>query len=360
MIDIDICLKRDNFDLCVKETFGDGITGIFGASGSGKTSLLQTISGLATPKKGYISIDEKILFDSNKKVYIPVNKRRIGYVFQEGRLFPHLTVEKNLRYAIHKKLPETIGFTQIVEMLGLQQLLKSKPAYISGGERQRTALGRSLLSSPELLLLDEPFSALDNGLRDQILPFLQIIHETVNIPMLIVSHNITDLLKLTDKLCLIDKGIIVGHGNFHHLIKNKATQKIIRRSSLINTIIMRVIKTDTKNGLTLLAFNGGKNIVKIVCEKSRKRYIAGENTTIFIRPDDIAISTMYIEQITIQNQLEGIVANVTTWDNVLICTVDVGFPLLVEITAESFNKMSINTGDKVWCMFKSVAIDVAE
>ena len=171
MTEVDIILPRKNFELSICEQFSDGITGIFGPSGSGKTSLLHTISGLETPKKGRLVVNNRVLFDSGKGINLPVEKRNIGYVFQEGRLFPHMTVEKNLLYGLKKNGNSNVGFDEVIDLLNLGHLLKSKPSQISGGERQRTALGRSLLSSPEILLLDEPFSAVDTRLRKQILPF---------------------------------------------------------------------------------------------------------------------------------------------------------------------------------------------
>ncbi|RKD89675.1 molybdenum ABC transporter ATP-binding protein [Mangrovibacterium diazotrophicum] len=358
MIQVNIQLKRDNFDVLVNETFGMGITGIFGPSGSGKTSLMNSICGLAKPEKGSISINGKKVFSLDEKLNIPVEKRRIGYVFQEGRLFPHLSVEKNLRYGMTKQDSSGL-FNKIVTMLNLGHLLKSKPAKISGGERQRTALGRALLSSPEILLLDEPFSALDANLRQQILPFLLKIHQSFKIPMLVVSHDITDLLKLTNNICLMQSGRVIGHGEYHELVRKPNLQHIFSRHSLINAISMTVSRVDMETGITQLSYGDSHNWINVVIEKSRLNYCKGDQIKIFISSDDIALSAKRLPSVTIQNQLDGVVREIIERENLRLCIVDVGFPLLVEITAESAKRMDIEVGYMVWCLFKSVAIDVA-
>ncbi len=358
MIQLDIQLKRDNFDLQITETFGTGITGIFGPSGSGKTSLLNSICGLAKPEKGSISINGRKVFSTEEKINIPVERRKIGYVFQEGRLFPHLTVEKNLRYGM-KENDHNGLFNRVVNLLKLGHILKSRPAKISGGERQRTAIGRALLSSPELLLLDEPFSALDTNLRQQILPFLLKIHQSVNIPILVVSHDITDLLKLTNRICMLKSGQVIGHNDYHELIKQPELQDVFSSHCLINAVTMSVVQVNEESGITTLSHRNRENWIKVVCEKSRLTYKEGDEIKIFIPSDDIALSAKRLPNVTIQNQLEGVIQDVIKRDSVRICVVDVGFPLLVEITAESLKRMDIGIGYPVWCLFKSVAIDVA-
>ncbi|MEO1653173.1 MAG: ATP-binding cassette domain-containing protein, partial [Bacteroidota bacterium] len=226
MIEIDIHLPRRNFDLKIQEQFGSGITGVFGPSGAGKTSLLQAIAGLAKPSRGRIQVGGRILFDSVEKINLPVEKRNIAYVFQDGRLFPHLNVESNLKYGLNKKKEGPISFKEVVDLLQLSHLLKSKPAQISGGERQRTALGRALLSSPDLLLLDEPFSAVDMQLRQQILHFILKVQQRTNLPISVVSHDLPDLLKLSKKLCIIKEGACLAHADYYDLLKDQQAAQL--------------------------------------------------------------------------------------------------------------------------------------
>ena len=359
MIKVNIKVKRDKFDVAIHETFSNGITGIFGHSGSGKTTLLNSICGLVHPDKGEIIIQGKKVYCSKEKINVPVQKRNIGYVFQEGRLFPHMTVEKNLYYGLKKNGANQLGFDEVVEMLNLKHLLQSKPKNISGGERQRTALGRSLLSSPELLLLDEPFSAVDTKLRSQIIPFLLKIHKTTNIPLLVVSHDLPDLLKLSNKLCIVSDGKCIGHNDYYKLLKDKSINGILSNNSFVNSIDMKVSKVKPEEGLTVLSHSNSGNSIKVKCERSRATYQVGQNLKIFINADDIALSTNKLEGITIQNQFEGIITDVIEKDNITLCMVDVGFNLIVEITRESLKRMNIDKGSTVCCLFKSVAIDVA-
>lgn len=359
MIEVDIQLRRKNFSVVINETFSDGITGIYGASGSGKTSLLQAIAGLASPQKGEIRINSNTVFNSEKKVFVPVEQRNIGYVFQEGRLFPHMTVEKNLRYGIKKNRAKGIGFDEVVDMLNLRTLLQSKPAGMSGGERQRTALGRSLLSSPDILLLDEPFSAVDTRLREQILPFLLKIHQKVAIPILVVSHDLPDLLKLSNRLCVISEGRCIGHNEYYELLKMPAMADVFGSGSIVNSISMQVNKVNADSGLTVLTKEKNDTIIRVKCEKSKEPYRMGQKLKIFVNAEDIALSQEKLIGITIQNQLEGRITDVIARGSSNLCIVDVGFRLVVEVTAESLKRMDITIGSKVWCLFKSVAIDVA-
>ncbi len=359
MINVDISLPRKNFDVSICESFSSGITGIFGPSGSGKTSLLHAIAGLAHPKEGSISIGQHTVFDSQKHIHIPVEKRNIGYVFQEGRLFPHMSVEKNLMYGIKKNGHNKVNFDEVVELLNLGHILKSKPSQISGGERQRTALGRSLLSSPDILLLDEPFSAVDTNLRKQILPFILRIQQKVKVPTLVVSHDIPDLLKLTSTLCIIKNGQCIGHGEYYDLLKNKTISEIFGTSALVNSVETTVMHATPENGLTILSWKKDDREVLIKCEKSKDLYQEGQLIKVFINADDIALSEEKLDNVSIQNQIRGTVTDAIEHGATLLCIVDVGFKLVVEITTDSQKRMSIQIGSKVWCLFKSVAIDVA-
>ncbi len=359
MTEVDILLHRKNFDVAIQETFADGITGIYGPSGSGKTSLLHAIAGLAHPAKGKIRVNDIPLFDAERGLKLAVEKRNIGYVFQEGRLFPHMTVKKNLQYGMKKKAAGKISFDEVVNMLNLEHLLNSKPSRISGGERQRTALGRSLLSSPHILLLDEPFSAVDSNLRQQILPFIMRIQQKVNIPILVVSHDLPDLLKLTNRLFIMENGRCIGHGDYYQLLRKPDITGVFSGHALVNAINIEVAAISPREGLTHLTFKKENKVVHVKCEKSRQKYQKGQNIKIFINADDIAISLHPLEHITIQNQLKGKVTHITKQNGTIFCIVDVGFQLVVEITGNSQEKLGITQDSAVWCLFKSVAIDVA-
>lgn len=358
MIDVDIRLKRKHFDLVVKQSFKDGITGIYGPSGSGKTSLFHAIAGLAKPESGYIYVNYRSVYDIDRKIDVPVNERRIGYVFQEGRLFPHLTVRKNLLYGYKKDTEQLITFNEVVSLLNLNHLLDSKPMQMSGGERQRTALGRALLSSPEILLLDEPFSAVDAQLRGQILPFIHSISKRVDIPILVVSHEITDLLKLTQRLCIIEEGKCLGHDDYAQLLKMKRARSVIGHKVSVNTLDVVVDEVDINTGIVKLSHEAIDTPIKAIYDVNNYQCVPDSKVKLYIKSDDISFAKNYIDGISIHNQIKGVITDVITSHHVNICVVDVGVPLVVEITASSVKKMNIHLGCDVWCLFKSVALDM--
>ena len=211
MLELDFEFQRDNFSLKVKQNLSAPITGIFGASGSGKTTLLALIAGLLKPHRGIISLNKNRLYDQAEKIWVPAYKRHIGLVFQDGQLLPHLSVRKNLLYGFNNIQEDQRRFTldNIVNLLELNNLLDRKPSALSGGEKQRVALGRAVLYSPELLLLDEPLSALDERLKNQILPFFLRIYAECKIPMVYVTHALSELDYLTDTQWVVQDGTLL-------------------------------------------------------------------------------------------------------------------------------------------------------
>jgi molybdate transport system ATP-binding protein len=195
------------------------ITGVFGYSGSGKTTLLNLVCGILTPSSGRLELNGKVYFDKALGINIPVQRRNFGVVFQENLLFPHLSVRKNLLYSRPSKAENHTGicFRELLELLDLGDLLRKKPHQLSGGECQRVAIGRSLLSQPELLLMDEPFANLDRSRRVEIICYLRQLTRELKIPLIIISHDLEDLLKLTNSLLVIQDGQIKDAGRFEDL-----------------------------------------------------------------------------------------------------------------------------------------------
>jgi molybdate transport system ATP-binding protein len=213
MLNLDIVYSIGSFELEAKHEFQHGITGLFGASGSGKTTLLNLISGFLAPTEGKIFLNDQVLFDSAVKTNLSPNLRRIGTVFQDGRLFPHLSVENNFMYG-YKLLADSqrvVKPEEVIHLLEINGLLNKYPHELSGGEAQRVALARALLMSPNLLLMDEPLASLDSSLKQQILPYLKKIEEELAIPMIYVSHDINEINFLTTKVFTIRNGQLLGN-----------------------------------------------------------------------------------------------------------------------------------------------------
>ncbi|NOT14703.1 MAG: molybdenum ABC transporter ATP-binding protein [Methylotenera sp.] len=208
MIEVRAQLKRQHFELDVDLHLDQRVTAIYGPSGAGKSTLLSIIAGIITPDHGRIVIGEECLFDRVEHINLPIHKRRIGLVFQDGRLFPHLTVEQNLSYALKYQTQQNhqVAFKEIVDLLEVSELLKQRPHQLSGGEKQRVALGRALLSAPRLLMLDEPLASLDERLKDQILPYLKKVADEINIPMIYVSHSSEEILQMTNHIVKVQSG----------------------------------------------------------------------------------------------------------------------------------------------------------
>jgi molybdate transport system ATP-binding protein len=209
MIDVSIEKAQGAFRVQVAFTApAKGVTALFGPSGAGKTSIINMVAGLLRPDKGHIHANGCCLFDAAARIDLPPERRRIGYVFQDGRLFPHLSVHGNLVYGMRRTQPSQryVALDQVVRLLGIGQLLQRRPARLSGGEKQRVAIGRALLASPALLLMDEPLASLDEQRKQEVLPFIACLADEVAIPILYVSHDPEEIRALADKVVLVEDG----------------------------------------------------------------------------------------------------------------------------------------------------------
>jgi molybdate transport system ATP-binding protein len=219
---LEVMVKRKQGDFFVDVSFSvdeKGITALFGPSGVGKTSVVNMIAGLARPDSGRIVLGGQVLFDDGEGVHLAPEERRIGYIFQEGRLFPHLTVRGNLTYGM-KLVPEGrryVEFDQVVDLLGIRPLLGRRPAKLSGGEKQRVAIGRAFLCSPALLLMDEPLASLDGLRKEEVLPFIAKICRKFSTPVLYVSHSVSEITRLAHQVVILDRGQVAESGPVEEL-----------------------------------------------------------------------------------------------------------------------------------------------
>ena len=219
MLAVDVEKRLGDFEIKVAFESNGSVTALFGSSGSGKTSIVNMVAGLVTPDRGRIALDKTVLFDSAARVNVPMHRRRIGYVFQEGRLFPHLSVAANLDYGRRmSRLPrDDAERRRIIELLDIGQMLDRRPGRLSGGERQRVAVRRALLMRPRLLLLDEPLASLDSARKREILPYLVRLRDEAKVPMVYVSHQAGELRRIATNVVRLDGGSVMETGGLELL-----------------------------------------------------------------------------------------------------------------------------------------------
>ncbi len=214
MLEVDIEHRLGAFALDIHFTSGRGLTALFGRSGAGKTSVVNAIAGLIRPQRGRIAVDGVVLLDTERGIVTPSHRRRIGYVFQEGRLFPHLTVRQNLLFGrwFAPRGEGAVGIDDVIDLLGIGPLLMRRPGRLSGGEKQRVAIGRALLANPRLLLMDEPLASLDAARKDEILPYLERLRDGAMVPIVYVSHAAAEVARLATTIVLIAEGSVRAVG----------------------------------------------------------------------------------------------------------------------------------------------------
>ena len=214
MLVVEVEKKLGDFTLNTLFASEGGVTALFGPSGAGKTSIINMIAGLMKPDRGRILLDDTVLFDSATRIDLPIWRRRIGYVFQEGRLFPHLSIKRNLDYGrwMGGHPVDARAFANAVELLDIGHLLDRRPGKLSGGERQRVAVGRALLMRPRLLLLDEPLASLDAGRKGEILPYLERLRDEAKVPMIYVSHDATEVKRIATRVVRVEAGTVTATG----------------------------------------------------------------------------------------------------------------------------------------------------
>lgn len=352
-LEISVTYKREAFCLQAQIHCDQAATGIFGPSGAGKSTLLHLISGLVRPSSGRVVLDGTVLDDVAAGVHIPTHRRRLGVVFQHGHLFPHRKVSENLRYG-EKLVPSVerkISFAKVVELLELGSFLDRLPKELSGGERQRVALGRALLCSPRLLLFDEPLAALDRGLKRQILPFLRRIRETCAIPLLHVSHDLSEILTLTEDLVVMDHGRIVAHGPIVQIAQLPGVLPLLHDLGLVNVLHGTISGHSVEDGLSKITLPGGQEIVAPLVASPLQ-----SSLDVLLRPEDIVLATAKISQISLQNQIPGRITAITSTKDRVLVTVDIGASLLVEVSPRAVRDMNLVVGQGIWCFFKALAV----
>jgi molybdate transport system ATP-binding protein len=337
-----------------------GITALFGRSGAGKTTLVNMLAGLVRPDRGRIVIDGDVLFSAEQGIDLPPERRRLGYVFQEGRLFPHYSVRGNLVYGARRRTRHpTITFDSVVALLGLGPMLARRPGDLSGGEKQRVAIGRALLAGPRLLLMDEPLSSLDAGRKAEILPFIERLRDELKIPIIYVSHAMEEIVRLADTLVLLSEGKVAAVGPVEELTSRLDLRPLTGRYEAGAVIRTTVAGHDVNYGLTELAFPGGRLRVSHVALP------LGTPVRVRIRARDVALATARPSGISIRNIFPARIVEIAPDRGPLVdVRLDIGTPqqpvaLWARITARSAQELGLAIGGEVQALVKTVAFDRA-
>ena len=357
---IDVSFRHDfgAFALDVGfSTAATGITVLFGPSGSGKSTCINVIAGLCRPQSGRVAVAGDVLFDSEQGIDIPARRRRTGYVFQDARLFPHLTVGGNLEFGARRSAepPSLRHRARIVDMLGLGGLLDRRPHSLSGGERQRVALGRALLSGPRMLLLDEPLAALDQGRKSEILPYLERLRDEERLPVIYVSHAIDEVARLADTIVLVNDGRIEASGPVDEILTRLDLFPLTGRFEAGAVIRGRLDGYDPATMMSSVAFSGGRFWIPGDAGEP------GQPVRLRIRARDVMLATERPHMISANNVLPATIVALREeagpfLDVQLACG---EARLLARITRMSRERLGIEPGAEVHAIVKSVSVESA-
>jgi molybdate transport system ATP-binding protein len=352
MLELEIRHRQGTFALEAAFTTGEGLTALVGPSGSGKTTLANIAAGLIRPSQGRIVFNGETWFDAKRGIFLPSERRRIGYVFQEGRLFPHMTVRQNLDYA--RRFRPVSGSdaadARLIELLGIGHLLNRRPAGLSGGEKSRVAIGRALFSAPSLLIMDEPLSALDQARKAEILPHLEYVRDETGIPILYVSHAMEEVARLANRVVSLSSGRVVAQGEPGAVLGGAApVPDDMEPATFIGATISHHLEEE---GLTVAESRAGRIYLK------RGAAEPGDRVRVHIAAQDIILGIGEPGNLSALNRLEGRVLGIAERGGTVWVTVDCsGEVVLTQVTRHSAARMALSHGQPVSLLFKSVSID---
>ena len=345
-------LTQDDFVLDAELSVPSrGVSAILGPSGCGKTTLLRAIAGLEFSRDGHLKVGDEVWQDGKR--YLPTHQRPLGYVFQEASLFPHLTVRGNLEYGF-TRVPEAerrVDFDEAVTLLGLGHLLARSPEGLSGGERQRVAVARALLTSPRLLLMDEPLAALDRAAKNGILPYLERLHRELEIPMLYVTHSQDEAARLADHLVLMETGKVLASGPLAEIL-TRVDLPLAHRDEAVSVVETTVAGHDEQYSLAQLDFAGGQFLV------ARKPLVAGRPVRLQILARDVSLTLERQVGTSILNIFEAKVRTISDESAAQVTVaLDIsGTPILSRLTRRSADALELAAGKRVFAQIKSVAL----
>jgi molybdate transport system ATP-binding protein len=356
MISVDVALKLGAFDLDVAFASDAGITALFGRSGAGKSMTISLIAGLIRPDRGCIVLDDHVLVDTAQAIFLPAYRRRIGLVFQDARLFPHLSVRQNLLFGrwFAPKSSRSVSFSKVVETLGIGHLLKRRPGALSGGEKQRVAIGRALLASPKLLLMDEPLASLDVERKLEILPLIESLRDEFAIPIVYVSHAVNEVARLAGIIVIIKDGHVVAVGKVDEVLGSGLGRAGINPFARSSVVTGRLGATDAVYGLTELKHPAGTIWLTGLAGPE------GREARVIVKATDVTLSKAKARALSVRTTLAGRVGSIETDEGPLAgVTIELdGHGLLFALaTRKAIDELKLARGDRVFALVKAVALD---
>jgi molybdate transport system ATP-binding protein len=356
MISVDVAHRAGSFALEAAFDGTAGITALFGRSGSGKTTLIHLIAGLIRPLRGRIVLDGTTLLDTADGVFVPPHRRRVTLVHQDAQLFPHLTVRQNLLYGrfFRRRIPSPVTLEQVVSTLGIGALMDRRPHSLSGGEKQRVAIGRALLASPRLLLMDEPLASLDVPRKLEILPLIERLNASFGIPIVYVSHTVEEIARLADRVVLLDAGHVRAVGAPGDILGPVPGALAGDRFAAVSILTATVGDYRAEYDLTTLRHPAGPILL------SGKHGPDGRQIRVVVRATDVALATQRPRSLSIRTVLEGTIESMDEANGPVVgvgVALDGGGRLLAAVTRLAIDDLGLGPGDRVHALIKTVALD---
>ena len=375
MLKIDARKKLAEFEWQGRLEIPPGVTALFGRSGAGKTSLVNMIAGLLTPDEGEIAIGGTCVLATRSGVNLPPERRPVGVVFQDGRLFPHLSVRGNLQYGRRRSARSAPALEEVIELLELEALLGRRPMSLSGGERQRVAIGRALLTAPDVLLLDEPLAGLDGERRGEVLGFLERLKRDAGRVIVYVTHRMEEVVRLADRLVLIDRGVVRSAGELQDLLSRPELQSLIGEQSAGALLACRIEQEDDGDGLSRLSCSGHTLLLPRLVLQQGAGGVAGERElsrlpvragrprsqgaeiVLQVRAGDVSLSLEPPRRSSVLNVMSGTVERIVEEDGALAdVVVDVGQTLWARVTRRSVRELELANGVRVYATIKAASL----
>jgi molybdate transport system ATP-binding protein len=351
MLEVAIRLRQGSFWLDASFTGDAGVTALFGRSGAGKTTLLNAIAGLARPESGQIRVDGAALYDGARGINLPVHRRRVGYVFQDARLFPHMSVARNLTYGAPR--PDPAALAHMADLLDLDRFLARRPDSLSGGERQRVAIGRAMLAQPRLLLMDEPLTALDMARRSEILPYIERLRDEADAAIVYVSHTVEEVTRLADRVVFLDAGRVVAEGAVDDVMGQPDLMALTGRAAGGAILHGEIDEVDQVAGLARIASAGGP------LWAPDGGWPVGTTVRLRVRARDVSLAAAKSGVTSVLNTLPVTLQSLDeSAGPIVIARLDFGGQtMLAHLTRPGVKALALEPGQALWALVDAVALD---